>query len=567
MRLKRILVLFLAIVLVLSTAAGGKTSEPASSNQPASSGSSSSQPASSGSSGSSASSGSSGQAATTEPGKTEQVEAPPVNYGGILRVQIPSSPTVLCNLYKTVGHGYISACVETLGLRDVVTNEVTPLLAESWEYDEATYTITVHLRKGVKFHDGSELNAEVVKWNHDVAKEHNMIATYHNFDTEIVDDYTVKIIFDQFYLDWERSGLAQVYMYSKKAFDEKGEDYLLSHPVGTGAFSFVEYVPDQKLTYTKFDDYWGTDEYGRKLPYLDGVEIHCILDSNAAMTAFVTGEIDTLTATDNNVVEQLELNGFKNKCDPIPASTTIFEVFANTLIKDSPWADINVRKAVFLYGIDYEDLTKLAGGPTAVCEHNINIAGSLLADPSLNDEYHYDLEKAKKMLADAGYPDGFETGLETTGIGVSCATVLQEKLKALNIKAEITQVTGGDARRYDPTIEGIAIFCVTTNWDTIIMPLGSMHSPLDLAGGATQGPVVRVDFSQEYHDLFEKAMNAKTYDERIEWGKKATRQLYINDVNSTLCYTRANAQFISDKVHNTLCEYNWPSPIYAWKEP
>ena len=93
-----------------------------------------------------------------------------------------------------------------------------------------------------------------------------------------------------------------------------------------------------------------------------------------------------------------------------------------------------------------------------------------------------------------------------------------------------------------------------------------MHSPLDLGGSKTQGPVVKVDFSQEYRDLYAKTAAAKTLEERAEWGKKALRQLYIEDVNSTLCYVKANAQFYSDKVHDAELEFNWSSPEVAWKE-
>lgn len=501
-----------------------------------------------------------------ESDKKEETPGSEISYGGVLRMHTPSYPAALNSNVKSVGRGYIAGVVETLGRKNIATNEITPQLAESWKLDTTTNTVLVKLRKDVTFHDGSLFNAEVVKWNNDLCKENQRLSTAHNFSTEIVDEFTVKIIFDKFYLDWEESALATVYMYSKKSFDDNGLDYILSTPVGTGPFKFVEYVPNQKVVYTKYDEYWQKDKNGNPLPYLDGYEAVCITDQNAAMTAFLTGEIDHLCATDDVVIQQLEASGYKNKCIAVPASTTTFEVYANNKLKDSPWANLDVRKAVFLYGIDYEDLTKLAGGLTATCTHNINLPGSLLEDATIDAEYKYDLEKAKKMLADAGYPNGFKTGLETTAIGVPCATVLQEKLKALGIEAEITKVGGGDARRYDPSIEGIAVHATTTNWDTVMRPLGSMHSPVDLAGAKTQGPVMRVDFSQAYREFFEKAFAAKTNEERAEWGRKAVRQLYIEDVNSTLCYVKASGQFINDKVHDTDFEYNWSTPTFAWKE-
>lgn len=561
-KLQKLVTIFLAVVLVLGFAACGGTQQGAEKPDDSKPNAGSEQPVGQKPDDSKPNAG----------GEQPADPQPEVHYGGVLKMHGVSTSAVFCDLNKSVGAGYIAGCVETLGLKNIATNEITPLLAESWEFDEATNTVTAHLRKGVKFHDGSDFNAEVVKWCYDTAKENNRLANAHNFDTEIVDEHTVKIIFDKFYLDWEESALTRVHMYSKKAYDANGGkdgglDYLGSHPVGTGAFEFVELITDQKVVYTKNENYWQKDAYGNQLPYLDGYEVHFISDQNAAMMAFVNGEVDHLVGTDNAIVDQLVANGYENKCVPIPVSTTTFEVYANTLIKDSPWADVNVRKAVFLYGIDWEDLTKLAGGSTAICTHNINLEGTLMDDPTINEEYQYDLEKAKKMLADAGYPNGFDTGLETTGISVPCATVLQEKLKALGINAEITQVGGGDARRYDPSIPGLAMWATTTNWDTIVAPLGTMHSPADLAGNTTQGPVVKVDFSDEYRELFSKAYDAKTYEERAEWGKKAIRQLYIEDVNSTLCYVKANAQFINDKCHNTDFEYNWSSPTTAWKEP
>ena len=493
--------------------------------------------------------------------------APQPVYGGVLRMHCPSTATALCNLIKSVGHGFIAGCVEALGKRDFITQEISPWLADSWTFDDKTNTVTVKLHQGVKFHDGSDFNAEVVKWCNDLAKKNNRLSTAHNFETEVVDNYTVKIIFDQFYLDWEQCALTSVNYYSKEAYEKNGEEWFLSNPVGTGAFKFVEYIPNQKVVYEKNENYWRKDANGNQLPYLDGYEAVIITDQNAGMTAFINGEIDHLVGTDEAVIQQLIGNGFPNKCYVLPDSTTTFEVYANTVIKENnPWADLNVRKAVFLYGIDWEDLTVLAGGKSAICTHSISLENTLMYDPTFNDAYKYDLEKAKKMLADAGYPNGFDTELMTTAISKPCATVLQEKLKALGINANVTQVGGGDAKRYDPSIPGIEMWATTTNWDVTLRPLGSMHSPLDLGGSKTQGPVVKVDFSQEYRDLYAKTAAAKTLEERADWGKKALRQLYIEDVNSTLCYVKANAQFYSDKVHDAELEFNWSSPEVAWKE-
>ena len=144
-------------------------------------------------------------------------------YGGVLRMHLTSTATALCNLIKSVGHGFIAGCVEALGKRDFITQEISPWLADSWTYDEKTYTVTVKLHQGVKFHDGSDFDAEAVKWNNDMAKKNNRLSTAHNFNTEVVDKYTVKIIFDQFYLDWEQCALTSVNYYSKEAYEKNGE--------------------------------------------------------------------------------------------------------------------------------------------------------------------------------------------------------------------------------------------------------------------------------------------------------------------------------------------------------
>jgi peptide/nickel transport system substrate-binding protein len=169
---------------------------------------------------------------------------------------------------------------------------IVPQLAESWEVKGGGLVYVFKLRKGVKFHDGTDFNAEIVKWNFDRMRDPALASPRRSEiapvkDVKVVDPYTVEITLSASYSPFltvltDRAGM----MVSKAAVEKFKDDYA-RNPVGTGPFRFVEWVKDDHLTIKRFDGYW---EKG--LPYLDEVIYRPIPDPSVRFTSMRTGQVD-----------------------------------------------------------------------------------------------------------------------------------------------------------------------------------------------------------------------------------------------------------------------------------
>lgn len=187
------------------------------------------------------------------------------------------------------------------------STEVEPCLAESWDISEDGLTYTFKLRQGVKFHDGTDFNAEAVKFNVDrqtVNKTDDMPYADFVFGTvsecKVIDDYTVAIVLKQ----KNTAFLANMAMcfgapiVSPTACKENGGS-LMENPVGTGPYKFVSWSKDDRVVLEKFEDYWG--EKGK----CDQIIIKTIPDASAKINALTTGEVDIIDGIDTTMVEQL----------------------------------------------------------------------------------------------------------------------------------------------------------------------------------------------------------------------------------------------------------------------
>ncbi|WP_434310661.1 ABC transporter substrate-binding protein [Hominifimenecus sp. rT4P-3] len=438
-----------------------------------------------------------------------------VKTGGVFR----SSENVVPMSFFTVTASstnadlFIAPAVEPL-LRIYKDGTYDYLLAESMERDDEALTLTIKLREGIKFTDGSDLNAEVLKWTIDTALEAGRSAALANpTGCEIVDDYTVKIQFASFSLEWETL-IGKMYMHSKKAYEENGEEWCQVNMVGTGPYKLDQYVQDTKLVFVRNDDYWqGT-------PYMDGLEIHCITDTTTASSSFVNKEVDFLQVTDSNVMATIKAAGYSNVAKGYPSDVTLGVCYPNSTIEGDPFNNAQVRQAVFWYGIDWAGVANASQGEVGYATNQFGIKGSYHFDETL-EERVYDLEKAKSMLAEAGYADGFETTIWTTASTVNDATALQACLTALNINAKVETVTTLSDLRESGTEAGIL--------------LGLSPGFLDIAStlkrvycrDGSYGKVLGT--SDEYEKTLNEVLSAKTMEEKQDLLKKCSRMLSYED--------------------------------------
>jgi peptide/nickel transport system substrate-binding protein len=303
-------------------------------------------------------------------------------------------------------------------------------LAESFKLDYNALAVTIALKKGVKFHDGTDFNAEAVKWNYEWLMEKKTQAVAKVKSVEVVDPYTVKVNLKEFGSDivYDISG---IYVVSPTAWKQNGEDWGKHNPVGTGPFKFESRQREVNIKYVKFNDYW---QKGK--PYLDRIEFTIIKDGMTRLAAFKAGEIDISVSPSIAQAKELAKDP-KYVVQRSPGCGGSYRVNPDGLNEDSPFAKLKVRQAV-AYAIDRKALVDgiLGGYGTVSYQHFPQ--GTWAYNPNLKG-YPYDPAKAKQLLTEAGYPNGFETSIiaMNTGIDPEMSTAIQAMLGQVGIKANL----------------------------------------------------------------------------------------------------------------------------------
>jgi peptide/nickel transport system substrate-binding protein len=329
----------------------------------------------------------------------EPAPAPEVDkYGGVLKEVLTVGPaTPIGYMVEAAPDAMADArpAIESL-VQVRPGGAVDPLLATSWEVAPDGKSITLKLREGVMFHDGTDFNARAVKWNLDAQIEAGRVPDWESVD--IVNDYTIRINIPG-YKNTILTGLGGGYamITSPTAVELNGLDWARWHPVGTGPFKFVKYDRDSKLVYERNDDYWNEG-----LPYLDGIEFVVIADETVRSIAFQKGDIHTLRAS-GLVAQDLRDMGF----DYVTRAGGTFVLIPDSINADSPFADKRIRLAVS-HAIDREALAAALGYGFSVAAYQVLPGYSLTAIPNL-DKHEFDQDKARQLLAEAGYPDGLKT--------------------------------------------------------------------------------------------------------------------------------------------------------------
>jgi peptide/nickel transport system substrate-binding protein len=277
---------------------------------------------------------------------------------------------------------------------------IAPDLAEKWDILQDGRVYVFHLRKGVKFHDGTDLDAEAVKFNFDrildPATKSWVRVFYEQVDrVEVVDEHTLRVVMN------EASGallpalagyFQGVPVGSPTAIKKYGADWV-HHPVGTGPFVFKEWKPGERVVIERNPNY-----FKKGLPYLDGIEFRIMRDPLAALTALRTGAIDLMARVPVRNVPLIEkVPGIVLRTGPDRAP-----VIALVNMRHKPFDDLRVRQAVAGYGIDRAQIARVVYlGKTKPL---VSIIPEGVQDYlDLNELYPYDPVKAKALLKDAGY--------------------------------------------------------------------------------------------------------------------------------------------------------------------
>ncbi|MFW5799247.1 MAG: ABC transporter substrate-binding protein [Spirochaetota bacterium] len=375
----------------------------------------------------------------------------------------------------------VSQIYESLLTYNPGTAEIVPHLAKSYEISDGGKTITFKLREDVKFHDGTTMDADAVVFS--LERQNNREHPFHkhgpwkywsskgwsdryNDDGSIksegliesiekVDDYTVQITLSE----PDSSILYNFALYftaivSPTAAEKYGEDFK-KNPVGTGPFKFVQWVKDDTTILERNEDYWG------KKAYLERLIFKIYPDNASRVLALEKGEADIIDTPDRDNLERLAaMDRIKIQKKE---GLTVGYVAIN--VEQEPFNDVRVRQAVN-HAVNKEEIIKgvygILGEPGKV-----PLPPSLWGYNKEKSDYEYNPEKAKELLKEAGYEDGFEFDLfamkETRPYNPNpskVAEIMQAQLADVGLKANIVTYEIGtywdkvDAGEFDLAMTG-----------------------------------------------------------------------------------------------------------------
>ena len=407
------------------------------------------------------------------------------------------------------------------------TGALIPGLAESWDISDDGLTYTFHLRDDVTFHNGKAFSAEDVVYTYEslsgLGGEEALSSKFKNLTSvEAVDDYTVTMTLAE--------ADAAFLQYTRVAVLPKGYEDQSSAPVGTGPFVFEKYVPGQMVVLEKNEDYY--DE--SRMPKIDEAQIYIMGDDSAVLTALQSGQLDagivyadsadyltgdfTVNSSPQNMVQLFALNN-----------------------SATPFDDVRVRQA-FEYAVNKDQIIDgvFAGYATELYS-NFSPVMSYFYNDELEDVYTYDVDKAKELMAEAGYEDGFDITITVPSNyqkHIDTAQVIAQQLKQINVNATIEPVEWG---------QWLEQVYTNADYQTTVVGLTGKLDPNDILGRYVS------DYAKnfmkynnpDYDKLIEEAKTASD-EERVELFKECQKMLTDDAAAVWICDPNAIAVTRSD---------------------
>jgi len=316
--------------------------------------------------------------------------------------------------------------------------EIVPMLAKSYEVSDVGLVYTFHLREGIKFHDGTEFNAEAVKYNLERYQEEDSFRSTEVEpieSVEAVDEYTVRVTLSEPFAPFlavltDRAGIIA----SPKAIEENN-GRISKDPVGTGPFEFVERVRGDHITVEKNPHYWREG-----LPKIDKIVYKGIEDENVQYQNLQSGELDLIDSIPLVEISDLQKSGdYKVSIQPGLGYNGIW-----LNVTRPPFDNEKLRQAVYRL-VDRQAVAKAvlrgAGGTPA----NSPFSKQSWAYGKSDEYPPRSVEEAKQLLKEAGEPNGFSFTfkVDTSPISQQIGQVIQSNLKPAGIKVELEQVEFG----------------------------------------------------------------------------------------------------------------------------
>ncbi len=421
--------------------------------------------------------------------------------------------------------------------------EVEPALAETWDTSEDGTEWVFHLRQGVKFHDGTDFNADAVVFSFSRLIDENHpfygMGDYSYFDyllgdaiksVETVDDYTVKFTLnDKFAPFLTYMGYYSEFIVSPTAVEKYGQEFF-KNPVGTGPFKFSEWKKDEYVSMTANKDYWGD------VPQIDTLIWKVVPDDSTRLMELETGTVQAVKSIPPNQLEKVKSNDaliFEQV-----AGANIFYLAFN--VTKEPFNNPLLRKAVS-YAIDvpslvassYEGLATAAINPMppTVFGWNNSIEG-----------YTYNPEKAKQLLAEAGYPNGITVDLNTfTGARpyisrpLDAAEIIKANCAECGITVNIVTLEWGD---HKTTLDNLEHDMGFIGWYDIPYPANFLSTMLLDGSNTGWAPQTVVDLTQKALSTYDRDEQSAYYKEVQQLVFEDTPLLPIAHSDYTIAYSK-----------------------------
>lgn len=313
--------------------------------------------------------------------------------------------------------------------------KIIPKLAEEYSVSDNALEYTFKLRKGVKFHDGEDFNAEAVKANFErIMKDDSLRLNSRGFNLitkiDVINDYEMKITIKEPYAGM-LTRFVSAKILSPKLLAE-GNEKIAKNPVGTGPFKFVEWVQGDHLTVERFDGYWNKADRVKKITYKP------VPENGSRVAMLKTGEAQVIYPLPSQNIKELESNS-DVKVEKIP-STIARYVSINTMKK--PFNDPRVRQALN-YAVDKDAFISVVNAGFGLP------LDSIIPSKTLHyvkqEEYQQNIEKAKQLLKEAGYANGFKTEIwgNTNSDTMKGMQFIQQQLKAIGVDVNIKSMEEG----------------------------------------------------------------------------------------------------------------------------
>ena len=377
-----------------------------------------------------------------------------------------------------------------------------PNLLDTWKIDPKAKTITFHIRKGVFFSDGSPFDAESLKANLELnLKTGRMMDGDLIKSIDIVDKSTVRLNLTDVTSAAMLNYAFNTQIISTTAADKNGKDWARANGIGTGPFKLADFKRDTYIKYVRNDNYWR-----KGYPLLDSITYEFSPDPVTASMQMETKQADVWGDMPNvKLALGLEQKGFKLNWGP-GMMTVLLPNTNKPRRTDSPLLKKEVLEAIE-YALDRPAIAKALGFGHFEALTQIVPSFSPAYNPGL-DLRPYNPNRAKQLLAEAGYPNGFEIKLMTQPSLKDAATAIQSYLEQVGIRVTVDIA---DVGRYSASLFS------PTGWDDLALAQSGIHpSGTDLYQHWGPRPATyRYDFikkSPEYLALCEKALH--TYEER-----------------------------------------------------